>query len=133
MATKRVYVYKKHGLIDDYRVFPPVIVLDHNDKFQLVNTADHDAFLTIPDDPFEGGPVKDEKIAESPSRAENSPRPAPSAWSTRSRSTERKRRGNSDPVIIIEMPERHGCPVPPAIRTRSWPRVFLAARGTRRS
>ncbi len=49
MATIRVYVYKDSGFIDSYKVFPPLVVLSRNDKFELVNTvSDHDAFLTVP-------------------------------------------------------------------------------------
>jgi len=102
MATKRVYVYKKHGLIDDYRVFPPVLVLDHNDKFQLVNTTDHDAFVTIPDDPFEGGPVKAEKIPKKSKSAEKQPKAGTFGVEYEVKVDGKKAEGNSDPVIIID-------------------------------
>lgn len=55
MATIRVYVYKDPGFIDSYKVHPPIVVLSGNDKLELVNTVDdHDAFWTVPKDPFQG-------------------------------------------------------------------------------
>jgi hypothetical protein len=102
MATKRVYVYKKPGLIDEYRVFPPVIVLDHRDKFELVNTADHDAFLTIPDDPFEGASVKAEKIPPKSKSAEKQPKAGTFGVEYEVKINGKRAEGNSDPVIIID-------------------------------
>ena len=95
MATKRAYVYKVPGLVDGYKVFPPVIVVEKNDKFELVNTVDdHDAFLTIPDGPFEGGAGEGRtgrtKIQIERQNAQGGRR---SASNTRSRSTGRRRRG----------------------------------------
>ena len=40
MAKVKAYVYKVPGLIDGYKVYPPVVILNKGDKFQLVNTVD---------------------------------------------------------------------------------------------
>ena len=103
MATKRAYVYKKSGLIDDYKVFPPVIVLEQSDKFEVVNTvAGHDAFLTIPDGPFEGGGVKGEKIGSKSRSSAKQPKPGAFGIEYEVKVDGKKASGNSDPVIIID-------------------------------
>ena len=105
MATKRAYVYKVPGLIDGYKVFPPVIVVEKNDKFELVNTVDdHDAFLTIPDGPFEGGGVKGEKIGPRSKSSAKTPREGVFGVEYEVKVDGKKASGNSDPVIIIDMP-----------------------------
>ena len=46
-------------------MFPPVVILGKNDKFELVNTvADHDAFLTVRAGVFEGGELNRKKVAK---------------------------------------------------------------------
>ena len=78
MATKRVYVYKNPGFIDSYKVFPPVIVIEQNDKFELVNTVDdHDAFLSIPDGTFQGGSIKEEKVPKKSKSGPKTPNAGP--------------------------------------------------------
>jgi hypothetical protein len=103
MATKRAYVYKVPGLIDGYKVFPPVIVLDQSDKFELVNTVDdHDAFLTIPDGPFTGGAVKGEKIGPKSKSTAKQPKAGTFGVEYEVKVDGKKASGNSDPVIIID-------------------------------
>ena len=104
MATKRVYVYKDSGLFDSYKVFPPVIVIEQNDKFELVNTvADHEAILTIPDGPFVGGAVNGEHVGKKDKSTTKTPKPGPAAVEYEVKVDGHKAHGNSDPVIIIDM------------------------------
>ena len=103
MATIRVYVYKDPGFIDSYKVYPPLVVLSRNDKFELVNTvSEHDAFLTIPGDPFEGGPIKGEKIPPKSRSGQKTPRNVLLATEYEVKVDGKKASGNSDPVIIID-------------------------------
>ena len=103
MATIRAYVYKDPGFIDSYKVYPPLVVLTKNDKFQLVNTvSDHAAFLTIPDDPFEGGAITDLKIPAKTRSGEKTPKEMLIAVEYEVKVDGKKASGNSDPVIIID-------------------------------
>ena len=104
MAVKRAYVYKVPGLVDAYKVFPPVIIVEKNDKFELVNTVDdHDAFLTIPDGPFEGGAVKGERVGPKSKSTAKAPREGIFGVEYEVKVNGLKAQGNSDPVIIIDM------------------------------
>ena len=103
MATIRVYVYKDSGFIDSYKVYPPVVVLSGNDKFELVNTVDnHDAFLTVPKDPFQGGPINGEKVLPKGRSGLKTPKNALAAVDYEVKVDGKKASGNSDPVIIID-------------------------------
>ena len=103
MATIRAYVYKNSGLIDSYKVYPAVVVLSKNDKFELVNTvSDHDAFLTIPGDPFEGKEIKDEKVGKRSRSSQKTPKDMLIAVEYEVKVDGKKASGNSDPVIIID-------------------------------
>jgi hypothetical protein len=103
MATIRAYVYRAPGLIDSYKVYPPLVVLSKNDKFQLVNTvSDHAAFLTIPGDPFEGAAIRDLKIESKARSGEKTPRETLNAVEYEVKVDGKKASGNSDPVIIID-------------------------------
>ena len=104
MATKRVYVYKNPGFIDSYKVSPPVIVIEQNDKFELVNTVDdHDAFLTIPDGPFEGGAVKGERVGPKAKSTAKTPREGVFGIGYEVKVNGQRAIANSDPVIIIDL------------------------------
>ena len=103
MATIRVYVYKDSGFIDSYKVYPPIVVLSGNDKFELVNTVDnHDAFLTVPRDPFQGGPINNEKVVPKGRSGLKTPKNALAAVEYEVKVDGKKASGNSDPVIIID-------------------------------
>ena len=103
MATKRAYVYKVPGFIDSYKVFPPVIVIEQNDKFELVNTvADHEALLKIPDGVFMGGAVE-EPVGKKDKSSTKTPKPGPLGVEYEVKVDGHKAHGNSDPVIIIDM------------------------------
>ena len=103
MATKRVYVYKVPGLFDSYKVFPPVIVLDKNDKFELVNTVDKPALLTLPDGFFQGPPVHKDPVGPKNKSGEKTPNPGPFGAEYKIEVDGKDAHGNSDPVIIIDM------------------------------
>lgn len=103
MATIRAYVYKESGLIDGYKVFPPLVVLSKNDKFELVNTvSNHDAFLTVPGDPFDGGKIQAEKIPPKSRSGQKTPKDMLIAVEYEVKVDGKKASGNSDPVIIID-------------------------------
>ena len=103
MATIRAYVYKNPGVFDSYKVYPPIVVLSKNDKFELVNTVDdHDAFLTIPGHPFEGKEIKGEKIGPRSRSGQKTPKDALIAVEYEVKVDGKKASGNSDPVIIID-------------------------------
>lgn len=104
MATKRVYVYKNPGIFDSYKVFPPVIVIEQNDKFELVNTvSDHEAILTIPDGVFEGGAVNGEHVGKKNKSTTKTPKAGPIGVEYKVKVDGKDAHGNSDPVIIIDM------------------------------
>ena len=104
MATKRVYVYRDPGFFDSYRVFPPVIVIEQNDKFEVVNTVDdHDAFVTIPDGTFQGAAIKDEKVTKKNKSGTKTPNAGPIGVEYKIKVDGKDAKGNSDPVIIIDM------------------------------
>jgi hypothetical protein len=103
MATIRAYVYKETSGIDSYKVYPAIVVLGKNDKFELVNVVDdHDAFLTIPKDPFEGGPIKEEKVSPRGRSSQKTPKNTLIAVEYQVKVSGKKASGNSDPVIIID-------------------------------
>lgn len=103
MATIRAYVYKETSGFDSYKVYPAIVVLSRNDKFELVNTVDdHDAFLTIPKDPFEGGPIQDERVPPRGRSGQKTPKNTLIAVEYRVEVKGKKASANSDPVIIID-------------------------------
>ena len=65
MAKIRAYVYKTTDRVFPYKVFPPVVILGKGDKLEVVNTvAGFDAFLTVGDGVFEGGPLNKQKVVK---------------------------------------------------------------------
>ena len=103
MATKRVYVYKDPGIFDSYKVFPPVIVIDQNDKFQIVNTTDKEAKVTIPAGTFKGGAINQKPVPKKNKSDEFEPEAGPNAVEYKIKVDGHDAHGNSDPVIIIDM------------------------------
>jgi hypothetical protein len=103
MGTIRAYVYKDPGFIDSYKVYPAIVVLSKNDKFELVNTVDdHDAFWTVPQDPFEGGPINKEKLSPRSRSKQKTPKDMLIAVEYEVKVNGKNASGNSDPVIIID-------------------------------
>ena len=97
-------VDKTTDLTFPYRVFPPVVILDHGDKLEVVNTvADFDAFLTVGDGVFEGGEIKKQKVGK---KDKFTTREADAAEFTvaeyKVEVDGKKATANSDPVIIID-------------------------------
>ena len=104
MATKRVYVYKDPGLFGSYKVFPPVIVIEQNDKFEVVNTVDdHDAFVTIPNGTFQGAAINGQKVEKKNKSDTKTPNVGPIGVEYKIKFNGQDAKGNSDPVIIIDM------------------------------
>ena len=108
MATIRAFVYKEpvvRGVLgDSYKVFPPVVILSKNDKFQLVNATDQDVLLTIPPDVF-STPANRKKVDKGKKSAEFSPRENLEIAIGVQYEVEvdgKKATANSDPVIIID-------------------------------
>jgi hypothetical protein len=105
MATIRAYVYKDSGTVgSDYRVFPAVVVLSKNDKFQLVNTTDHDATWTVPVDIF-AKPITNDPVPKKSRSGEKIPKESldgPIGVEYEVKVDGHTAKGNSDPVIIID-------------------------------
>lgn len=103
MAKVKAYVYKVPGLVDDYKVYPPVVVLNKGDKFQVVNTVDdHDAELSVPSGVFEGGPVNKERIGKKSPSTEQTAKDTIVGVEYKVKVDGRDASGNSDPVIIVD-------------------------------
>jgi hypothetical protein len=103
MAKVKAYVYKVPGLLDGYKVYPPVVILNKGDKFQLVNTvADHDAELTVPEGVFEGGPVNKEKIDRKSGSKEQTAKDTIAGVEYKVKVDGKDATAHSDPVIIID-------------------------------
>jgi hypothetical protein len=108
----RVYVFKDDGLFDSYKVYPPVVILRANDKFedafQIVNAADEAASWVAPD------VLEEEDKVGIPDNAREEIKPGtPSKkWKVRIKKLVvveyeikidgHKVKGNSDPRIIID-------------------------------
>jgi hypothetical protein len=103
MAKVKVYVYKVASLFGaDYKAFPPVVVLQQGDKFQLVNTVDDkDAVLSVPAGPFVGGKFT-ETVARKSASHEKDVAAGPVAVEYEVNIDGKKATAHSDPVIIID-------------------------------
>ncbi len=103
MAKVKAYVYKVPGLIDEYKVYPPVVILNKGDKFQLVNTVDdHDAELSVPSGVFEDGPVDKEKIHKRSASKEQTAKDTIIGVQYKVKIDGKDATAHSDPVIIID-------------------------------
>jgi len=103
MAKVKAYVYKVPGLIDSYRVYPPVVILNKGDKFQLVNTVDdHDAELTVPAGVFENGAIDKEKINKRSGSTEQTAKDTIIGVQYKVKVDGKDASAHSDPVIIID-------------------------------
>lgn len=103
MAKKRAYVYKETEGIDEYRVYPGIVILQKNDDFELVNVSGTVAIWKMPAGPFANLPVtesvpnKQGKLKQVKADAE------PQAVEYVVEINGKKAKGNSDPVIIIDL------------------------------
>jgi hypothetical protein len=101
----RAYVYKISGLlgIDEYKVYPPVVILSKGETFQLVNMVDdHDAELSVPSGVFEDGAVK-EKIKGKGGHSKEQTAKETTIVATYKVDVDGKHAtAHSDPIIIID-------------------------------
>jgi len=117
--VKKAYVYKDSD--DEFRVFPPVIVLgagapgNNPDKFQLINTTDEDLIWHVGPGAFNaGGPTNEGVDKKKPPQGGGNPKPGKGAeyapvedgsysYVVIMLGSGKKAKGNSDPVIIIDV------------------------------
>jgi hypothetical protein len=104
MAKKvRVYVYKETKLIDEYRVYPGVVVLEKNDELELVNVSGDEATWEVPAGPFTAQPSSD-PVANKHGKTKTVLANADAqAVEYVVKVNGKKAHGNSDPVIIIDL------------------------------
>lgn len=103
MANKvRVFIFKTTDDMGntEYRAYPGVVVLEHNDVFELVNFADNQADWKVPAGPF-GGAVN-ETVAKGNGKNKTASG-APGAYPYEVVVNGKKAKGNSDPIIIIDL------------------------------
>ncbi len=103
MAKVKAYIYKVPGLIDGYKIHPPVVVLSKGDKFQLVNTVqDHDAQWTIQAGVFEEGGVDKRPINKRSASPELTAKDTIIGVQYQVKVDGKDATAHSDPVIIID-------------------------------
>jgi hypothetical protein len=104
MAKKvRVYVYKETKLIDEYRVYPGIVVLEKNDELELVNVSGADATWQVPAGVFSDLPVN-ESVRNKHGKTKTVLADADAQAVEYVVEVNGKRaHGNSDPVIIIDL------------------------------
>jgi len=104
MAKKvRVYVYKKTEGIDEYRVFPGVVVLEKNDDLELVNVSGNVAIWRMPAGPFSNLPVTESVPNKHGKTKKVLANADAQAVEYEVLVNGKKAKGNSDPVIIIDL------------------------------
>ena len=103
MAKKvRVYVYKETESIEEYRVYPGIVVLEKNDDLELVNVSGDTAIWTMPAGPFSHLPVT-EPVPNKHGKTKKVLADAEAqAVEYVVEVNGKKAKGNSDPVIIID-------------------------------
>ena len=102
-SAKKVFVYESE---DGLFVYPPVIVLNSNDTLTVVNTTEENVDWEVPAGVFNNNPHQEKVLQKGNSAAKavpNNPTPTASTYQIKGRSTKRKGKGNSDPVIIIDL------------------------------
>lgn len=103
MAQKKVFVYENE---DALVVYPPVIVLTTGDSLVVVNATEENLDWDVPAGVFGNNPHSEKVLQKGNSAPKAVPGGATATASTyqvKGRSTKRKGKGNSDPVIIIDM------------------------------
>jgi hypothetical protein len=102
MAKVRAYVYKDTSGIDSYRVYPGVVILKKNDDFELVNLSGDPATYKMPAGPF--GPASQDTVPNGQGNNKTVPGAAAAQAVEYVVEVKGKRaKGNSDPVIIIDL------------------------------
>jgi hypothetical protein len=103
MPKKRAYVYKETKGIDEYRVYPGVVILDNaSDTFELVNLSGDPADLQVPAGVFDGGAVN-QSIGNGNVSGDKTPLGGRRAAEYKVEVRGKRAKGNSDPVIIIDL------------------------------
>ena len=106
MAKKvRVYVYKQSEfkeLIDEYRVYPGIVVLEKGDDLELVNVSGDEATWEVPAGPFSDRPTSDRVPNKRGSTKKVLNNAEAQAVEYVVKVKGKKAHGNSDPVIIID-------------------------------
>src|SRR6476620_8888904 len=99
-----VYVYETTSSGVSYKVFPPVVILGKGYKLEVVNTVEvFDAFLTVGDGVFEGGPLNKQKVVKKHTFTTREAEAAEFTVAEYEVEVDgKKATGNSDPVIIID-------------------------------
>jgi len=101
MAKHRAYVYKETKGIDEYRVYPGIVIMKKNDDFELVNLSGDTAIWKTPaglfDDEATAVPVADN------SGVTKTAKPVAQAKEYSVEVNGKRAKGNSDPVIIIDL------------------------------
>lgn len=100
MAKYRAYVYKETKGIDEYRVYPGVVVLQPNDDFELVNLSGDPATWKVPAGPF--GPPSADVVNNGQGKTKKA-NAGPIAVEYKVIVKGKEAHGNSDPVIIIDL------------------------------
>ena len=99
----KVYVYKETAGIDEYRVYPGIVILQKNEDFEFVNVSGDEATLKIPAGPFSDQP-SDDKVKNREKNTKKVPNSAEAqAVEYQVFVKGKKAKGNSDPVIIIDL------------------------------
>jgi hypothetical protein len=104
MANKRrVSVYKETEGFDEYRVYPGIVILEKNDELELVNVSGDVAIWRMPAGPFADFPVTESVPNKTGKLKTVKSNAAPQAVEYVVEVNGQKAKGNSDPVIIIDL------------------------------
>lgn len=100
MATIKVFVFDLDG---ELRVYPPVAVLRRNDEFELVNLSEENVDWQVRAGIFGEQPLNERVNAGTKKMKRVKSEPTVASYKVTGRSSQRLARGNSDPVIIIDL------------------------------
>jgi hypothetical protein len=99
----RAYVYKQTtAFLDEYRVYPGVVVLAKGDDFELVNVSGDTATWDMPAGPFSNVPDKVDVRNKQGKTKRVLANADPQAVEYVVEVNGKRAKGNSDPVIIID-------------------------------
>ena len=103
MPKKRAYVYKETDGIDEYRVYPGIVILQKNDDFELVNVSGDVAIWKMPAGPFSDVPVTESVPNKQGKNKTVKANAQAQAVEYVVEVNGKRAKGNSDPVIIIDL------------------------------
>ena len=101
MAKVKVYVYETGDILVKYRVYPAVVLLNTNDKLEVLNTTNGEAKCFVPAKVLDNGDVI-LTIAKHSRGSKDAKRQGPLASSYEVFVDGEKAHAQSDPVIIID-------------------------------